>query len=70
MTEHSFGRWGQIFKRFVLRWVVMVLILGAYSFLRVAFGWDAEFDRSRFADFVALGTLGLALLAIYTENPS
>lgn len=70
MAEKSSSSWGQIVKRFALRWVNMVLLLVAYLLLRVAFGWDAEFDWSRFSDFCALGTLGLFLVAVYTEKPS
>lgn len=44
----------------------MILIIGAYVLFRDAVGWDESFDWSRFADFTALGTLGVFLLTVYS----
>ncbi|MBG6122580.1 hypothetical protein [Corynebacterium aquatimens] len=46
----------------------MILIIGAYVVLRDVIGWDEDLDWSRFADFSALGTLGLFLLAVYSRE--
>lgn len=54
--------------KFLSRWAFMVLIIGAYSIFRDIVGWDSKFDWSRFADFVALGTLGMVLLLIYKKS--
>ncbi|OFT88912.1 hypothetical protein HMPREF3098_06925 [Corynebacterium sp. HMSC28B08] len=53
-------------RRFLIRWIIMILIIGAYVLFRDAVGWDESFDWSRFADFTALGTLGVSLLTVYS----
>ena len=50
------------------KWVVMVMIIGVYMFVRSIIGWDDTFDWSRFSDFVAFGTLGIAIIAIYSNG--
>ena len=54
--------------KFLVRWIIMILILGAYVAFRDIIGWDEGLDWSRFADFSALGTLGLFLLAVYSRK--
>ncbi|GAB3083881.1 hypothetical protein CAQUA_00680 [Corynebacterium aquatimens] len=54
--------------KFLVRWIIMILIIGAYVVLRDVIGWDEDLDWSRFADFSALGTLGLFLLAVYSRE--
>ena len=54
--------------KFLVRWIVMILIIGAYVVFRDIIGWDEGLDWSRFADFSALGTLGLFLLAVYSNK--
>ncbi len=53
-------------RKFLIRWIIMILIIGAYVLFRDAVGWDESLDRSRFADFTALGTLGVFLLTVYS----
>ncbi|WP_312979459.1 hypothetical protein [Corynebacterium sp.] len=50
------------------KWVIMVMIIGVYMFMRSIIGWDDSFDWSRFSDFVAFGTLGIAIIAIYSNG--
>nr|WP_011018356.1 hypothetical protein [Corynebacterium jeikeium]AAL96594.1 YpkL [Corynebacterium jeikeium] len=54
--------------KFLVRWIIMILIIGAYVAFRDIIGWDEGLDWSRFADFSALGTLGLFLLAVYSRK--
>lgn len=54
--------------KFLVRWIIMILIIGAYVVFRDIIGWDEGLDWSRFADFSALGTLGLFLLAVYSRK--
>lgn len=54
--------------KLLIRWIIMILINGAYVVFRDLIGWDEGLDWSRFADFSALGTLGLFLLAIYSHK--
>ncbi|MGV0430950.1 hypothetical protein ACUY22_11930 [Corynebacterium tuberculostearicum] len=54
--------------KFLVRWIIMILIIGAYVVFRDIIGWDERLDWSRFADFFALGTLGLFLLAVYSRK--
>lgn len=54
--------------KFLIRWIIMILIIGAYVVFRDLIGWDEGLDWSRFADFSALGTLGLFLLAVYSHK--
>ena len=54
--------------KFLVRWIVMILIIGAYVVFRDIIGWDEGLDWSRFADFSALGTLGLFFLAVYSRK--
>lgn len=46
----------------------MILIIGVYVVFRSVIGWDEVLDWSRFAEFAALGTLGLFLLAVYSPK--
>lgn len=46
----------------------MILIIGVYVVFRSVIGWDEDLDWSRFAEFAALGTLGLFLLAVYSPK--
>lgn len=55
-------------RQFLVRWIIMILIIGAYVVFRDVIGWDETLSWSRFADFVALGTLGLFLLAVYSPK--
>lgn len=55
-------------RKFLVRWIIMILIIGAYVVFRDAIGWDEGLDWSRFAEFSALGTLGLFLLAVYSRK--
>ena len=54
--------------KFLVRWIIMILIIGAYVVFRDIIGWDEGLDWSRFADFSALVTLGLFLLAVYSRK--
>ena len=54
--------------KFLVRWIIMILIIGAYVVFRDVIGWDKGLDWSRCADFSALGTLGLFLLAVYSRK--
>lgn len=54
--------------KILVRWIIMILIIGAYVVFRDVIGWDEELDWSRFADFSALGTLGLFFLAVYSHK--
>ena len=54
--------------KILFRWIIMILIIGAYVVVRDVIGWDESLDWSRFADFAALGTLGLFILAVYSHK--
>ncbi len=54
--------------KFLFNWIIMILIIGAYVVFRDVIGWDEGLNWSRFADFSALGTLGLFLLAVYSNK--
>lgn len=46
----------------------MILIIAVYVVFRSVIGWDEALDWSRFAEFTALGTLGLFLLSVYSPK--
>lgn len=50
------------------KWIITLLIIGVYVVFRSVIGWDEDLDWSRFAEFAALGTLGLFLLAVYSPK--
>lgn len=54
--------------KFLFKWIIMILIIAVYVFFRSVIGWDEALDWSRFAEFLALGTLGLFLLTIYSPK--
>lgn len=54
--------------KILVRWIIMILIIGIYIVFRNAVGWDESLNWSRFADLSALGTLGLFILVIYTRE--
>lgn len=54
--------------KLLFKWIVMILIIGAYVVFRSVIGWDEDLSWSRFAEFSALGTLGLFLLAVYSPK--
>ncbi|WJY73753.1 hypothetical protein CAURIC_10790 [Corynebacterium auriscanis] len=53
-------------RKFLIRWIIMILTIGAYVLFRDAVGWDESLDWSRFAGSTALGTLGVFLLTVYS----
>lgn len=55
-------------RQFLVRWIIMILIIGAYVIFRDVIGWDENLSWSRFTEFWALGTLGLFLLAVYSPK--
>lgn len=55
-------------RKFLVRWIIMILIIGVYVVFRDIIGWDEGLNWSRFAEFSALGTLGLFLLAVYSNK--
>lgn len=55
-------------RQFLVRWIIMILIIGAYVIFRDVIGWDENLSWSRFTEFSALGTLGLFLLAVYSPK--
>lgn len=54
--------------KILVRWIIMILIIGAYVVLRDVIGWDEGLNWSRFTDLSAFGTLGLFLLAVYSRT--
>lgn len=54
--------------KFLFKWVIMILIIAVYVVFRSVIGWDEGLDWSRFAEFSALGTLGLFLLSVYSPK--
>lgn len=54
--------------KFLVKWIIMILIIGVYVVFRDIIGWDEDLNWSRFAEFSALGTFGLFLLAVYSNK--
>lgn len=54
--------------KFLFKWIIMILIIAVYVVFRSVIGWDEALDWSRFAEFTALGSLGLFLLSVYSPK--